>query len=146
MDDLPLPQEPDDVVDVRVIGQPKDIVVGQPGLLLRRQILRKVGQDVAGGLHGGGRPGITGGELGIDAGGVIHKVGVKAGSPDLLLGEAPGELMDDGGHHLHMAQLLGADVGEQRFQLGIGHGIALGEVAHGGAQFTVRPAVLADDD
>ena len=34
MDDLPLPQEADDVVDIRVIADAQDIVIGHPGLLL----------------------------------------------------------------------------------------------------------------
>ena len=42
MDDLPFPQEADHVVYVRVVGQPQDVIVGQPGLLLRRQILGQV--------------------------------------------------------------------------------------------------------
>ena len=34
MDHLPLPEELDDVVDVRIIAQTQDVVVGDPGLLL----------------------------------------------------------------------------------------------------------------
>ena len=34
MHDLPGPQELDDVVDVRVVGQAQDVVIGDPGLLL----------------------------------------------------------------------------------------------------------------
>ena len=34
VDDLPLPQELDDVVDVRIIGQPQNIVIGYPCFLL----------------------------------------------------------------------------------------------------------------
>ena len=34
VDDLPLPEELDDVVDVRIIAQTQDVVVGDPGLLL----------------------------------------------------------------------------------------------------------------
>ena len=33
VDDLPLPQEADDVVHVRVVGQTEDVVIGDPGLL-----------------------------------------------------------------------------------------------------------------
>ena len=33
VDDLPLPQEADDVVHVRVVAEPQDIVVGEAGLL-----------------------------------------------------------------------------------------------------------------
>ena len=38
------------------------------------------------------------------------------------------------------------DIGEQTFQLIEGHGVALGEVAKAGAQFTVGAAVLGQDD
>ena len=34
MDDLPLPQELDDVVDVGIVGKPEDVVIGHSGLLL----------------------------------------------------------------------------------------------------------------
>lgn len=34
MHDLPGPQELDDIVDVRVVGQAQDVVIGDPGLLL----------------------------------------------------------------------------------------------------------------
>ena len=57
MDDLPLPQEADHVVHVRVVGQTEDVVVGQARLLFRSQVLRQVGDHVAGGLDGAGGPG-----------------------------------------------------------------------------------------
>ena len=34
MHDFPRPQELDDVVDVRIVGQTQDVVIGDPGLLL----------------------------------------------------------------------------------------------------------------
>lgn len=34
VDDLPLPQEADHVVYIRVVGQAEDVIVGEPGLLL----------------------------------------------------------------------------------------------------------------
>ena len=34
MDDFPLPQEADHVVDIRVVGQAEDVVVGEAGFLL----------------------------------------------------------------------------------------------------------------
>jgi hypothetical protein len=34
MHDLPGPQELDDIVDVRIVGQAQDVVIGDPGLLL----------------------------------------------------------------------------------------------------------------
>ena len=38
MNDLPLPQEFDDIVDVRIVGKPQDIVIGDPSLLLWERI------------------------------------------------------------------------------------------------------------
>ena len=34
VDDFPLPQEADHVVDIRVVGQAEDVVVGEAGFLL----------------------------------------------------------------------------------------------------------------
>ena len=34
MDDLPFPEEFDDVVDVGIVAEPEDVVIGDPGLLL----------------------------------------------------------------------------------------------------------------
>ena len=34
MDDLPLPEELDHVIHIRIIGKPQDVVIGDPGLLL----------------------------------------------------------------------------------------------------------------
>lgn len=42
MNDLPLPQELDHVVHIRVVGQPENVVVGDPGLLLGGQVLHQI--------------------------------------------------------------------------------------------------------
>ena len=63
VDDFPLPEKADGVVDVRIIGETENIVVGKPGLLLCGQILRQVGDGVAGGLNAGGAPGEAAGCL-----------------------------------------------------------------------------------
>ena len=34
VDDLPLPEEFDDIIDIRVIREPQDIIIRHPGLLL----------------------------------------------------------------------------------------------------------------
>ncbi len=143
VDDLPLSQEADDVVDIWVITETQDIVIGEAGFLLCCQVLCKVSDDVARGLDRAGAPGEARSCRGIDAGGVVYKIGGKGrGVPYLLVSEVPGQLMDDGGYHLHMAQLLSADVGEQSLCLGIRHRVALGQIAHGCAQLPVGTAVL----
>ena len=108
MDDLSRPQEADGIGDVRVIGETEDVVIGDPGLLLGGQVLREVGNGVAGDLHGSGGPGVAGGKLGEDPGGVIHKISLKARVLDLLLRQVPGQLVDDGPHHFQVSQFLGS--------------------------------------
>lgn len=116
MDDFPLPQEADHVVDIRVVGQAEDVVVGEAGFLLRRQILRQVSDDIARDLHSRGGPGIAGGKLGKDACGVIHEVGVKACGFDLAVAQIAGELVDEGAHHFQMAQFLSPYQGAKKYQ------------------------------
>lgn len=110
MDDLPFPEEADGGDDVGVIYQLEDIIVGGAGLLLGGHVLGEVGDGVAGGLEGGGGEGHSACGLRPDAGGVIHKVDVKAGLFDLLDGEVAGELVDDGADHLQMRQLIGTSL------------------------------------
>ena len=73
-----------------------------------RKVLRQIGDGIAGGLDGAGGPGEAGGGGGVDASRVVHEVGVKPGGLDLVLGEVPRQLVDDGADHLQVAQLLGA--------------------------------------
>ena len=40
VDDLPLPQEADHIVYIRIVGKPQNIVVSGAGLLLRTEVLR----------------------------------------------------------------------------------------------------------
>lgn len=120
MDDLPLPEETDDVIYIGVVGQPQNVVVGEPGLLLGSQVLGQVGDDIAGGLNRAGAPGEAGSGGGVDAGGVVHEVGGERGViPHLLIGEIPGQLVDDGCHHLHVSQLLGTYKGVKMCHLKI---------------------------
>ena len=74
-----------------------------------RKVLRQISDGIAGGLDGAGGPGEAGGGGGVDPGGVVHEVGGESGIiPHVLIAEISGELVDDGRHHLHVAQLLGA--------------------------------------
>lgn len=66
-------------------------------------IFGKIGDDVPSDLHSRGGPGIARGKLGIDASGVVHKVGIKPGGPDLIFAEIAGKLMDQSTHHLQVA-------------------------------------------
>lgn len=106
VDYLPLAQELDNVVYVRVIAEAQDVIVGDAGFLLCRQILRQISDQVALTGHTGGAVGESGGGGGVDPGGAVYEVGVKSGSLDLLIRQVPGQLMDDGADHFQMAKLL----------------------------------------
>ena len=106
VDDFPLTQETDHIVDIRIVGKTKNIIIGKAGLLFCRQVLGKVSNDVAGHLHSGGRPRIAGGKLRVYSGGMVNEVGVKASGFDLLLIQIAGELMDQSAHHLKVSQFL----------------------------------------
>ena len=109
VDDLPLPEEADDVIDVGVVAEPEDVVIGDSGLLFCGHIFAEVTDHVALDADAGGIPREAGGGSGVDAGGVIHKIrGKGRTAADLLVGEIPGELVDDGADHLQVPQLLGA--------------------------------------
>lgn len=61
VDDFPFPQELDGVPYVRVVRQAEDVVIGNAGLLLSRQILGQVADGVPLGLEGSGAEGEPGG-------------------------------------------------------------------------------------
>ena len=81
---------------------------------IRRQVLSEISDHITSHLHGGGAPRRAGGGGGVDASGVVHKVGVKACGADLLIREVPGQLVDDGADHLQVPQLLSARSEERR--------------------------------
>ena len=112
MDNLPLSEESDDIVDIGIIGQAQNVVIGLAGLLFGGKILGQIGDHITGGLDRGGTPWETGSGSGVDACGMIHKVGGKAGVfLNLFVGQIAGQLMDNGGHHFQMAQFFSAESG-----------------------------------
>ena len=76
------------------------------GRPIRRQILCQIGNGVPCDLHGSRGPRGAGGKLGIDPGGVVHEIGIKPSGLDLLIGQIPGQLVDDCPHHLQVPQFL----------------------------------------
>ena len=106
VNDLPLTQEFDDIIHIGVIGQPQNIVIGFPCLLLCGQIFAEIRDGIAADLDGCGRPGIAGGGGGINTGGVIHKIRGEAGVFDLAFRKVSGQLMDQSRHHFQMAQFF----------------------------------------
>ena len=77
VNNFPLPEELDNVVDIRVVTHAENVVVGNAGFLLRRQILSQVCDHVPGDLHCGGAPRRAGGGSGVNAGRMIQEVCVK---------------------------------------------------------------------
>ena len=100
--DLPLAQKLNRLPYVRNVDQPQDVVVGGPRLLLRRQILKQIGDRVPLGLEDGGGKRRARGRLRPNAAGVVHKVGVKARPLHIVNRHVAGQLPDDRGDHLHM--------------------------------------------
>ena len=141
VDDFAGAQELDGIVDVRVVGQAQDVVVGDAGLLLGGHILGEVGENVALDADACGIPGCAGGGSGVDAGRVVHEVGLVSGLFDLLRRHVARELVDDCADHLKVSQLLGTDIGQQPLELRTGHGIALAEVAQRRPQLPIRAPV-----
>lgn len=120
VDHLPLAQELDDVVHVRVVTEAEDVVVGHPGLLLCRQILRQVSDQIALAGHTGGAVGEPGRGGGIYACRTVNEVGVKSRGLDLLICKIAGQLVDDGANHFQMPQLFRPYKGGEMYQFRTG--------------------------
>ena len=69
-------------------------------------ILEQVGDRIPLGLERHGAPRRAGGELRIDTGRMIDKIGVEAALFDLFGRQVAGELVHNSGDHLHVRQLL----------------------------------------
>lgn len=106
VDYLPGPEKFDDVVDVRIVTQTEDVVVGDPCFLLCGKVFREVGDQIALHRHTGCAPGKAGGGSRVDTGGTVYEVRVKSSSLDLVFRQIPGQLVDDSANHLQMAQFL----------------------------------------
>ena len=104
--DFPRPQKPDCVVDIRVVGKPQNIVIGDAGFLFGGQVLGEVGNHVALDLHGGGGPWEAGRGGRIYPGGMVDEIRVKSGLFGLLLRQIPRQLMDNRPHHFQMSQFV----------------------------------------
>ena len=142
VDHLALPEELQAILQVRIVGEPDQVLVGRPGFLLCSHILMQVGDWVAHGVDVGAAPGDTVGvaeKQRIVPDGIVATV-VRI--PDLGDGSPSGQLVDHGGDHLPVGQFLGADVGQDPLAPGGRHGVALGEIPDGGGEFSVRPAEL----
>jgi len=140
--DLTLPQELQAVLQIRVVRQLDQVFVGGAGLLFGSHILVQVGDGIAHDVDVGGGEGHAVGVAGEDTtvpDGVVTAVACRF---DLGDGGALGQLEDHGGDHLPVGELPGADVGQHALAAAGGHGVALGEVAHCGAQLAIWTAEL----
>ena len=108
MHDLPLPEEFDDIVHIRVVGKPENVVICHPGLLLCCQTLHQIRHRIALDRHGSGTPGESRGSCGVDTGCVIHKIGRESGVLHLGILQIPGQLVNNRPNHLQVPQLFGS--------------------------------------
>ncbi len=106
MHDLALAEELDGIVDVGIVRQTQNVVVGHPCLLLGGKILVEIGDHVALDREILRVKGNARGCNGVHTRGVIHKVGSERRTLDLLLAEITGELVEDGADHLQVRELL----------------------------------------
>ena len=146
MDYLTLAEEFDSVVDVGVVGEAKDIVVGDTRLLLCREVLLKIGDAIPLRGYCHRREGLARRRAGVDAVAVSDEVFVEAACLDLSGGEVSRELIDYRGYHFCVAEFLRADVGENSDDLTIRHSISLVEVSRRRAELTVGTAEGIDYD
>ena len=100
MNHLTGPEEFDYIIDIRVVGQQKNVVVGGPCLLFCRHILREIRHRIALGRHTGCIPWKTGGRRGIDPNAVIYEIGGIGAVLQLAFTEIAGKLMNQGANHL----------------------------------------------
>ena len=108
MDDLSLTEIFDDVADVGIVAEAENVIVGDARLLLCRQILVQVCDDVALDADIFHIKGNACGGDGINARGMIHKIGGKGSSLNVLYLEIAGELVNDRRYHFEVCKLLGA--------------------------------------
>lgn len=109
MNDFPCPQKLDDIVHIRIVTEPQNVVISDAGFLFRGQILCQIRNQVTFYGHGCGIPRESGGCCGINACGVIHKIRIKAALLDIVITEIPRQLVHDRANHLKMPQFLCAD-------------------------------------
>jgi len=137
VDYLALAEELDDVVDVGVVGEAEDVVVGDARLLLCGEVLLEVGDVISLGGDSHSGKGLARGGAGVDAVAVADEVFIEAACLDLGGGKVAGELIEYGGDHLGVAEFFRADVGEQTDNFAVRHSVSLVKVSGCRAQLTV---------
>lgn len=106
VNDLPFPQEFDDIVDIRIVAESQNVVVSDPGFLFGSQILSQICHRITLDLHGRSGIGETCGSGREDPDGVIHKVLLQRRAFDILFLQISCQLMNDRTDHFQMPQFL----------------------------------------
>ena len=145
MHDLALAQEFDDVVDVGIVREAKDIVVGGSRLLLGGEVLVEIGQNIALYADVFHIKGHSRGGNGVEPCGMVNEVGRKRTVFYLLNGEIACQLIKDRGYHLEVRELLCAHIGQDTRYLVIRAGIALMQITHRRGELTVGASKLQKD-
>ena len=114
VDYLPFPKELDDIVYIRIVRQPQDVVIGDPGFLLGTQILAKIRHRISLNLHGGSSPREAGGSSWVNSDSVIHKIGSKGAVLDLGILQISGQLMNNCTNHLQMTKFFRAHIYDKK--------------------------------
>ena len=146
MHNFPLPQEFNHVIHVWVVAEPQNVVIGDPGFLLSRQILHQIRHGISFDCHTGSIPGTARSGSGVDTNGMVNKIGSETGVFDLAVVQISRQLMHNGSNHFQMTQFFCTNVRQQAFQFIKGHGVSLRQISQGRSQLSVRPAVLGNDD
>ena len=82
---------------------------------ISRHVLSEIADHVPLYADGCGGPGKSGRGSGINAGGVVDKVGGKCTILNLLVRQLAGQLMNDGSDHLQVAQFLCTHIGVKKY-------------------------------
>ena len=104
--DLTLAQVAQRITHVGVIAKANEVVVGRARLLFCCQVLVEVGDDVALDADVFHIKGHAGCRYGIDARGVVNKVGRKGGVGNLFLRDVARQLIEDCCHHFKVRELF----------------------------------------
>ena len=104
--DLPLPEKFDHIIYIRVIGQPENVIISDPGFLFGTQVLGQISDGISLYLQECGSKWNAGCRLGINTHGMVNKIGRKGRILDLAVLQVPGKLMHNGTDHFKMAQLF----------------------------------------
>ncbi len=106
MNDLPLTQIADGILDIGVIGKAQDVVIGGSCLLFGGHILSKIGKGIGLGLEIACRERHTGCGCGINGCTVIDEILIESARLDLFGRQILRQLINNGGNNFEVSKLL----------------------------------------